>query len=177
MGELERKINWRELWNMEASRFRFMIGATYGVLHLASQTSAKIFGSHNLNTQVSAKTTCQINDSHQLWASNTYCLKYIWSFEWNQSRDVCRPIEALKQCDSGSPTQASRLWIHFILPSVTVSFLSEFGIKGQNLKRAIKNKSLAEESAGEWMWLRRKHATSNAASWVLVVWLFGKDFG
>lgn len=146
-----------------------MIGATYGALHLASQTSTKMFGSHNLNTQVSAKTTCQINDSHQLWASNTYC--DIWSFERNRSRDVCRPIEALKQCDSGSLTQASRLWINFILPSVTVSFLSGLGIKGQNLKRAIKNKSLAEEWAGEWMWLRRKHATSNAASWVLVVWL------
>ena len=29
---VEKKIRWRDLWSMEASRIRFMLGATYDVL-------------------------------------------------------------------------------------------------------------------------------------------------
>ena len=33
-GVEKKKIKWRDLWSMEASRIRFMIGGTYDVLHL-----------------------------------------------------------------------------------------------------------------------------------------------
>lgn len=38
----------------------------------------------------------------------------------------------------------------------TVSLHSELGIKGQNLRRAVKNMYLAVEQASEGLWLRRK---------------------